>query len=188
MSKRMMKMMMLLATVLAAMTFAACGNDDDNDDGGSGSGSGVTGYYYKVVNGRSPSDQLEAIRTWYDINKEIDERWGETPTDFLDNGLFDWEFLRIDGNTICGYTAETYRLGASGARGKDLLYQFDGEEFGTLGYYGFPGSSYAYQRSGDRLIMDVGDGVHTNTFVITDGGLVLSGGGTYTKYNPNKVY
>lgn len=61
-------------------------------------------------------------------------------------------------------------------------------EYGTLGFYGHTDVIYVYRRDGNKLIVDVGDGKNTNTFLITDGGLILSGGGSYTKYNPNTTY
>ena len=98
-------------------------------------------------------------------------------------------FLRVDNDCIYSYSGVSlYQLGASGTRGRELLYQFNSGEYGTLGFYGFPDANYVYTRDGNRLIMDVGDGKHTNTFVITESGLNLSGGGSYTKYNPNNYY
>ena len=80
------------------------------------------------------------------------------------------------------------RMIASGTKGMELLYKFDAGEYGTLGFYGHTDVIYVYRRDGNKLIVDVGDGKNTNTFLITDGGLILSGGGSYTKYNPNTTY
>ena len=113
--------------------------------------------------------------------KSSDGNW-----EYLRNNI---EVIRGDYNCIYSYSGvDLYQLGASGTKGMELLYKFDAGEFGTVGFYGFPDDIYVYTREGNKLIMDVGDGKNTNTFLITEGGLILSGGGSYTKYNPNTTY
>ena len=170
------------------MCFTSCGGDD-SDDGGS---SGLNGYYIEggLYTYTDYKNRLE------DLANIFDRDFYEMTHPFFDSdGHCIWAsynertFIRVDDNCIYSYSGVTlYQLGASGTKGKELLYKFEAGEYGTVGFYGFPDNIYVYTRDGNRLIMDVGDGKHTNTFVITDGGLVLSGGGSYTKYNPNTTY
>jgi len=184
------KWMMLLVIILAAVTFTACGGDDDSESGGTSSG--VNGYYIS-----------DGLYTYTDYKNRLEDLANIFDRDFYEmtHPFFDsdghciWAsynertFIRVDDNCIYSYSGVTlYQLGASGTKGKELLYKFEAGEFGTVGFYGFPDNIYVYTRDGNRLIMDVGDGKNTNTFLITEGGLILSGGGSYTKYNPNTTY
>ena len=186
------KWMILLGIIMTAITFTACGGSDDDSESG-GNGSGVNGYYIS-----------DGLYTYTDLKNRIEELAKIFDEDFYTlthPSLFDSDgnviwggtnlrtFLRVDDNCIYSYSGvDLYQLGASGTRGMELLYKFDAGEFGTVGFYGFPDDIYVYTREGNKLIVDVGDGKNTNTFLITEGGLILSGGGSYTKYNPNTTY
>ena len=199
--KNLWSLLTVLLVVVFSMCFTSCG-DDDSGDGGS---SGINGYY--IEGSLYTNTDFKNDNVWWNmqISKEAAEYYGNTLTFTLfdSNGHFfprssdggylwlEYEptFIRVDDNCIYSYSGiSLYQLGASGTSGRELLYKFDAGEYGTLGFYGLPDAIYVYTRDGNRLIMDVGDGKHTNTFVITDGGLVLSGGGSYTKYNPNTTY
>ena len=197
-------MFLMLCGMMMVASFTACGGDDGDDNGGSGNG--VNGYYIcgdLYTNSDFLNDNVWELMRY---NKEQSEYWlGTTVTYTLfdSNGLFfpkgsDGEqfwlrnkisVIRVDDNCFYSYSGiGLYKLGASGTRGMELLYQFDAGEYGILGFYGYPDTSYYYTRDGNRLIVDVGDGKNTNTFVISSSGLNLSGGDRYTKYNPNTVY
>lgn len=186
--KNLWSLLAVLSVVVFSMCFTSCGGDD-SDDGGS---SGLNGYYIEggLYTYTDYKNRLE------DLANIFDRDFYEMTHPFFDSdGHCIWAsynertFIRVDDNCIYSYSGVTlYQLGASGTKGKELLYKFEAGEYGTVGFYGFPDNIYVYTRDGNRLIMDVGDGKHTNTFVITDGGLVLSGGGSYTKYNPNTTY
>ena len=176
----------LLAIMMATMvsfSLTSCGGDDG------GNGNGVNGYY--ISDGLYTNTDFMNDRRWSWL--KLVEEWGDYIEPFDTDGYFSLDdvpsIFRVDDKFIYSYSGiGLYQIGASGTRGKELLYQFDAGEYGTLGFYGYPDANYYYTRDGDKLIMDVGDGIHTNTFVITSSGLNLSGGGSYTKYNPNTVY
>lgn len=198
------KLMMLLAIMLTAITFTACGSDDDSESGGNGSG--VNGYYISGNLYTNADFRNDVVWEYMRYDKEQSEFWGNsapTYTLFDSNGMFSpvssegelfWlrnriEVIRVDANFFYSYSGvNIYKLGASGTIGMELLYKFDAGEYGILGFYGFPDDIYAYTREGNKIIVDVGDGKNTNTFVITGNGISLNGGGSYTKYNPNTTY
>jgi len=198
------KWMILLGIIMTAITFTACGSDDDSESGGNGSG--VNGYYISGNLYTNADFRNDVVWEYMRISQDAAALFGNpvpTWTLFDSNGLFfpkssdgNWEYLRnnievirVDYNCIYSYSGvDLYQLGASGTRGMELLYKFDAGEYGTLGFYGHTDVIYVYRRDGNKLIVDVGDGKNTNTFLITDGGLILSGGGSYTKYNPNTTY
>jgi len=195
---------MLLVIILTAITFTACGSDDDSESGGNGSG--VNGYYISGNLYTNADFRNDVVWEYMRYDKEQSEFWGNsapTYTLFDSNGMFSpvsskgelfWlrnkiEVIRVDANFFYSYSGvNIYKLGASGTIGMELLYKFDAGEYGILGFYGYNDDIYAYTRDGNKLIVDVGDGKNTNTFLITEGGLILSGGGSYTKYNPNTTY
>ena len=199
------KWMMLLTIILTAITFTACGGGDDDSESG-GNGSGVNGYYISGNLYTNADFRNDVVWEYMRISQDAAALFGNpvpTWTLFDSNGLFfpkssdgNWEYLRnnievirVDYNCIYSYSGvDLYQIGASGTKGMELLYKFDAGEFGTVGFYGFPDDIYVYTREGNKLIVDVGDGKNTNTFLITEGGLILSGGGSYTKYNPNTTY
>lgn len=198
------KWMMLLAIMLTAITFTACGSDDDSESGGNGSG--VNGYYISGNLYTNADFRNDVVWEYMRYDKEQSEFWGNsapTYTLFDSNGMFSpvssegelfWlrnriEVIRVDANFFYSYSGvNIYKLGASGTTGMELLYKFDAGEYGILGFYGYNDDIYTYTREGNKLIVDVGDGKNTNTFVITGNGLSLNGGGSYTKYNPNTTY
>lgn len=199
------KWMMLLTIIATAFAFSACGGDDDKGSGGGGN-EGITGYY---ISGRLYSNndfKGDAVWELMRYDKEQSEFWGNsapTYTLFDSNGMFSpvssegelfWlrnriEVIRVDANFFYSYSGvNIYKLGASGTTGMELLYKFDAGEYGILGFYGYNDDIYTYTREGNKLIVDVGDGKNTNTFVITGNGLSLNGGGNYIKYDPNITY
>ena len=202
--KNLWSLLVIMMTAMVSFCLSACGGDDGVDN--NGNGSGVNGYYISGDLYTNTDFMNDYVWELMRIKKEAAEFYGNpipTFTLFNSDGLFfprssdgeqfwldaDVSFIRVDDNCIYSYSGVSlYKLGASGTRSMELLYQFNTEEYGTLGFYGIPDANYVYTRDGNRLIMDVGDGKHTNTFVITDSGLNLSGGGKYTKFNPNTVY
>lgn len=206
--KKLWSFLFIITVVVGSMCLASCGGDDDSKSAGSDNGvsSGLNGYYIEGDLYTNTDFRNDVVWDYMRIHQEAAALWGSpipTWTLFDSNGLFfpkssdgelEWlrqkpTFLRVDDNCVYSYSGiGLYQLGASGTRGKELLYKFDAVEYGELGFYGFPDNIYVYKRDGNRLVVDVGDGKNTNTFLITDGGLVLSGGGSYKKYNPNTTY
>ncbi len=192
---------MLLTIILTAITFTACGGDDDDSESG-----GVNGYYISGNLYTNADFRNDVVWENMRISQEAAAFFGNpvpTWTLFNSNGLFfpksstgmqeylrnKIEVIRVDHNCIYSYSGVAlYQIGASGTNGMELLYKFDAGEYGTLGFYGHTDVIYVYRRDGNKLIVDAGDGKNTNTFLITEGGLILSGGGSYTKYNPDTTY
>ena len=199
------KWMMLLTIILTAITFTACGGGDDDSESG-GNGSGVNGYYISGDLYTNADFRNDVVWEYMRISQDAAALFGNpvpTWTLFDSNGLFfpessdgereylrnNIEVIRVDANFFYSYSGvNIYKLGASGTTGMELLYKFDAGEYGILGFYGYNDDIYTYTREGNKLIVDVGDGKNTNTFVITGNGLSLNGGGNYIKYDPNITY
>ena len=210
MKKWIYSMLIALCGMIATMTFTACGGDDD--DGGS-NGSGLTGWYYtsshtdgiytgEEILSMCREDLLKDGTIKADDYFYPDGLFGKTPpareywdgtvwvveeavTPYLYKTLYVMHI--IDNQTIeCYETSDLWKLGASGAKGLDLLYQISCPYLGTLAFYGKPAYYYVYTRNGNTIsFTDNGEKV---VFAITSDGLLQSGGGKWTKYNPSTVY
>ena len=190
---------MLLFMLMALPMMVACGSDGD----GSG-GSGGPGSWY--IEGST-------LITGAETQKDIASWEGPDYVSFYDDGMYcphhvfvpgycdanpslihltmqfspeTESFIHIiDGQSLYYYSGVLYKQDSQGTKNYELLYQVDGGSYGKLGYYG-NGTYYVYTREGNNIVIQQGN--EKAIFTITGDGLLQSGGGKWTKYDPNKVY
>ncbi|MBQ8702559.1 MAG: hypothetical protein IJ549_07335 [Prevotella sp.] len=191
MKKWIYSMLIVLCGMMATMTFTACGGDDD--DGG-GNGSGLTGWYYSFdyninsVKGLVSAAAKDGYESFDDSGMYYPHKGGDFG---VVHAHYDFSTLYVmhikDSQTIECYEVQyLWKPGASGTNGMDLLLQIDCPPVGTLAFYGKPAYYYVYTRNGNTISFT--DNGEKAVFAITNDGLLQSGGGKWTKYNPSTVY
>ena len=196
MKKWIYSMLIVLCGMMVTMTFTACGGDD-GDDGSNGSG--LTGWYYEGTPPYKDNffERASDYVVFYDDGRwwprhvwlpscYEDEKNGYIHMVMEYTGEDGYDFIHIlDGNSLMYYTGVPYQYGASGTAGLDCLYKLNTDSYGIIGYYG-GGTYYVYTREGNNIVITQGN--EKVIFTITSDGLLQSGGGKWTKYNPSTVY
>lgn len=207
-------MMMLVAMAIPLMT--GCGGDD-GDNGGSGNGSN-SGWYIpdnfistKIENLSNAANQWieDGFTGYFDDRGQLqnggyDAFRGEYTYDgkkiviqeagFEEDESVTWRLIAIhiiNDNTLeAFFGAATYRLGASGAQGKQLLFTTNfGSIVGSTGYYAHSKRLYTYDYiDKNRFFFGKGsDGVYEE-FNMLNGQLYQNGGSVWVKFDPTTVY
>ncbi len=180
--------------MMVSAAFVSC--DKEGKDG-----SGITGWYFE---GSSPvyREDFKPINApdmeeftddgqWYPTH-----HWTDYCYEIQQQGFFHiiqtgspkyWNFIHIvDGNLLEYYEGSAYKYGASGTRGKTMLYKFKNQDWGMMGFYSYSPTYFTYTRKGNNITIKYGD--EETVFVVTDDGLVQSGSGKWTKYDINQTY
>lgn len=180
--------------MMVSAAFVSC--DKEGKDG-----SGITGWYFE---GSSPvyRDDFKPLNMpdmeeftddgqWYPTH-----HWTDYCYEIQQQGFFHiiqtgspkhCNFIHIvDGNLLESYVGSAYKYGASGTRGQTMLYKFNNQDWGMMGFYSYSPTYFTYTRNGNNITIKYGD--EETVFVVTDDGLVQSGSGKWTKYDINKTY
>lgn len=201
-----------IAFVCVGMT--ACGGSD-NDDGGSGSGgsgnSGISGWYIPENYITTKIDNLsKSFNEWIEngFDGYFDDRgqlrnmgylvdmgsYKVQMASFEEDESVTWRLIAIhfvNDNTLeAFFGAATYRLEASGAQGKQLLFTTNfGSIVGSTGYYAHSKRLYTYDYiDKNRFFFGKGsDGVYEE-FNMVNGQLYQNGGSVWVKFDPTAVH
>ena len=191
---------MLMMVCIMLFTFVACGSEgDDNSSGGGSGGSGDACYAHPLITSFPITENGYGYYTNY-IIAHVDElfdsegRYGgyiNLPDGTLTHGPAygrdEIEVMHIiNSNTIEFYEGYLYKCGASGTRGRTLLYKVTGSSLGDVGYYASLPDYYNYTRDGNVIKVKVENS--TETFTITNDGLLKSDGEKCPKFNLGQTF
>ena len=213
MKKHLLFVAMTLVVFAMVFLFSACGGSgsDDVNNGGS-SGSGInSGWYIAENTVQSKVNDLsnmanewitDGITNFFDSYGQLhfdSHNVQQGNTIIAKAGWVEWEsgtdrlvaIHIINNNTLEAYFGgTTYRLYASGASGKQLLFAVNlGSVIGTVGFYADYKRIYTYDYiDKNRFFFGLGtDGVYEE-FNTVNGQLYQNGGGTWSKFDPSSVY
>ena len=188
-----------MLVVMALPLVIACGSDGDSDDvgGGGGSSSGGAWYANRMLTSFSVTTESDGYYKDY-ILDHIDElfmsdgRYGGEI--YLPNGMVshgpayykdEIEVIHLANNTLEHYEAYLYKYGASGTKGKTLIYRVTGSSLGDVAFYASSPEYYKYTQEDNVITVSFNN--TTTSFVITSDGLLVDGE-KWTKFKVGQTY